>query len=726
MENPHIESLSLRGTFYDNILSVGISSLSIILAVTWIVARLWNGKLPYRPGVFEFGIGVFAVGCIISTIAASNRRAGITDSITILSSMMTAFVLGQIADTNARKKLLLFAIIAIGTANVYQCSEQFFSSNKFLIEEYEQAPGIQLEQIGIEPGSFEHMLYEHRLYSKDVRGFFTTGNSTASFFVLVTFCIFACFDFKSSIKKLWIPAVLVLIFLFGLFETHSKGAIASFIIGIILLFLTVRFGSVLRQRQVLIISAIIILAVIGTAFVVNYGIKHETLPGGNSMLVRWQYWSAAVKIIRDNLWTGVGGGNFGAYYTQYKIPQAIETVRDPHNFILNIAAQYGIIGLAGFCTAIFWPIIKICRQGKLSVKSESEENRITEIITNCGILAVLVLLFIRPAFARTALGSGEINSTYIFAIMYIITTMYLVPAFCFGIIFRLCTKNPEQLRNHQLNNGAILCGLIAMLIHNLIDFAIFEPGIMTAFWVCAAIVYTDYRTENTVSSQAAPTKLKKTVLAAGAIAVATLLLWFCIIPGAKAAIKTERANQLFEKGEIEEATALLISANRDDGLNPTPGALAGEMFIHKFKKTPKNSPQVLLRAEKVLLAAIRRDRTDYNNYKNLAEVYRIMAQINSSERAVWSEKALAYFQKALVYNPSSANLHAEFANIARQQNKIALAIEHYEKAIEIEDAFREQFRIMYPDRDVFSKMGNINYINAKEKLEELIRMRQKQ
>jgi len=35
---------------------------------------------------------------------------------------------------------------------------------------------------------------------------------------------------------------------------------------------------------------------------------------------------------------------------------------------------------------------------------------------------------------------------------------------------------------------AVLCGLVAVLIHNLIDFAIFEPGVWNTFWLLIAIL----------------------------------------------------------------------------------------------------------------------------------------------------------------------------------------------------------------------------------------------
>jgi tetratricopeptide (TPR) repeat protein len=265
-----------------------------------------------------------------------------------------------------------------------------------------------------------------------------------------------------------------------------------------------------------------------------------------------------------------------------------------------------------------------------------------------------------------------------------------------------------------------------MLIHNLIDFAIFEPGIMTAFWACIAVIYADYCTKNTTDNDVKLNKTKKFILTAPAVILTAAIVWLCIIPGAKTAFKTEKANLLFNYGESEKATTLLTSACADDVLNPTPAALAGKMFLYEFEINPGNRPDFLLRAESSLLLAVQRDRAEFKNYENLAKVYEALAQITPEKRLFWFEKAFSCFQQALSRYPSSAELHVELAKIADQLNQIELAIEHYKKAIEIEDAYTEQFKIMYPGKEVFSRMGKIKYSNAKEKLEELTQTKENQ
>ena len=60
------------------------------------------------------------------------------------------------------------------------------------------------------------------------------------------------------------------------------------------------------------------------------------------------------------------------------------------------------------------------------------------------------------------------------------------------------------------------------------------------------------------------------------------------------------------------------------------------------------------------------------------------------------------------------------ARIAEQQGNTEIAIENYEKAVEIEDAYQEQFRMIYPDReDVVSRVGEDKYFFAKDRLKAL-------
>jgi O-antigen ligase len=84
-----------------------------------------------------------------------------------------------------------------------------------------------------------------------------------------------------------------------------------------------------------------------------------------SLLYRMQYWQASWGMIAEHPWFGCGPGNFKDAYTQYKLPEASETVADPHNFLVEIAATAGIpVALLSLmaAAAVIWQVRRTQRE----------------------------------------------------------------------------------------------------------------------------------------------------------------------------------------------------------------------------------------------------------------------------------------------------------------------------------------------------------------------------
>ncbi|HAL44525.1 MAG TPA: hypothetical protein DCP47_01160 [Phycisphaerales bacterium] len=708
-ENVSIDSFSLPGIFFDNLLSVCISCILIIVSMVWLTVMFWKGKV-YKFSGLEAGAVIFFIAAIISTIYASNKRAALNDSLTISAVIISAITLVQLLETETRRKILLYVIIAAGAMNVYQCVDQIASGNKMMIEEYKANPTQQLNQLGIEPGSFAQMLYEHRLYSKDVKGYFATSNSAGSFFNLAIFSAIAVFagglkKYRNDYKNLLMRAVILAVLLLGLILTESKGALLSFGAAAFVLCGIFVFGKILNKYKVLIFSVIAILFIASILLMISYGLKHDRLPGGNSMLVRWEYWTAASEIIADNFLTGVGGNNFGTYYTQYKAAKSLETVRDPHCFILTIFSSYGIIGVAGFLTCLVIPIFKAMKR---STPVENENN-ISRMITKAAIPTVLVLLLLRPIAFRSELGGRFDLAAYIIAVLYI------APVFMFGAALWLMAKGKKFSEEFSIKKAALLCGILAVLLHNLIDFGIFEPGILTALFAVIALSASQYENQHTVQLG----NSKRYIPLVLTIGVVIGCMWFYIIPVGKTAFKVETAKQLSSYGYMDNAAAILSTAIKDDVYNPTPANLKGTIETFCYKANPPQYKNKLEDANQSFLIAIARDPADFKNFEKLSEVYESMAEAYPDKCNMWFEKALEALEKALVRYPTDSEMHLKAGTLAQQLNKTDEAIEHYMQAIAIEDAYREEFKIMYPDREMFSRLGEINYNFAKQRLQQL-------
>ena len=73
-------------------------------------------------------------------------------------------------------------------------------------------------------------------------------------------------------------------------------------------------------------------------------------------------------------------------------------------------------------------------------------------------------------------------------------------------------------------------------------------------------------------------------------------------------------------------------------------------------------------------------------------------------------------KEAVRLYPGSGRLNFRLAELAETIGEDETALAHYLKAVEIEDSYRVQFRIMYPDREMFSRLGEKKYRSAMERI----------
>jgi len=71
-----------------------------------------------------------------------------------------------------------------------------------------------------------------------------------------------------------------------------------------------------------------------------------------AVVERLAHWDAAVRMWGDNLWFGVGIGNYEPVYSAYALPRWPEPLGHAHNYYLNIAAETGLLGLGAYL--LFW------------------------------------------------------------------------------------------------------------------------------------------------------------------------------------------------------------------------------------------------------------------------------------------------------------------------------------------------------------------------------------
>ncbi|MHC4224870.1 MAG: hypothetical protein ACYSUN_12830, partial [Planctomycetota bacterium] len=148
-------------------------------------------------------------------------------------------------------------------------------------------------------------------------------------------------------------------------------------------------------------------------------------------------------------------------------------------------------------------------------------------------------------------------------------------------------------------------------------------------------------------------------------------------------------------------------------------SLNGKLYLEHYRSSETVQPEFLQNALNMFLAAVERNPADYKNYERLTDIYLILAESDRRQGPQYLNEALKTVEKAVVLYPGSARIHLLNAVIAEKLSEPKLALEHYKKTVEIEEAFQQQFKIMYPDREMITRVGEDKYNLAKQKVQQL-------
>jgi tetratricopeptide (TPR) repeat protein len=299
----------------------------------------------------------------------------------------------------------------------------------------------------------------------------------------------------------------------------------------------------------------------------------------------------------------------------------------------------------------------------------------------------------------------------------------------FAVAFLLFTTPSRTIRNTQyaardtsLVVPALFCAVIGLLIHNLIDFAIFEPGVFTTLWaMIACLIAEDSFQHPQRQFVIRPTPLVKITVVIAALAVIMLYLNYALIPVAASTTKMQQANKAISDGWFELAHNLLDKAADDDPLSPTASSMNGRLYLHQFDAIGGKNRDLLRQAEKHLQTAIQRNKQNFKYFEQLAQAYTLLAEISQGQtKKDYLDNAFEIMSLAVQRYPGCERLRFKLAQIAEQLGKTDVAVEQYKETVRIEDSYRAQFRTMYPQRkEVVSRLGQEKYDFALRRIEEL-------
>ncbi|MGH7177319.1 MAG: O-antigen ligase family protein, partial [Tepidisphaeraceae bacterium] len=345
---------------------------------------------------------------------------------------------------------------------------------------YEQNRDEFLHQRGWQPGSFLEQQFTRKVLSGEMIGFSASPNSFAATLVMLSVISAALViqRIRDGDGPMWgvagafaVPTAVII------YLTQSRAAYVSPILAVAALVIWLVAGPLLaRWRRALFIAAMIML-VCGALVLVAMGIRHGGL-GQDSLTFRWRYWAGSARLIAAHPILGVGWNNFGASYLAHRLPEAAEEIKDPHNLLVRMVSELGIPGgvlLIVWLVGLAWGLVRR-RDGvepqSTPVRGDSS-HAWTSLLGLCGL-----------AFGINIVASVDFSQTPSFVVIELLKRLLLAFLMSIALIVGSLRNLREPLADDRpapFLLAAIVVGLAVFLLHNLIDFSLFETGPMLLF-----------------------------------------------------------------------------------------------------------------------------------------------------------------------------------------------------------------------------------------------------
>lgn len=269
----------------------------------------------------------------------------------------------------------------------YPSNVREYESLRAELDSVESAPGLSPQERatrqqvlraefvsqGIPLSGPSQQLFERRLRdSQEPLGFFALANTFAGFMAVSLVLLSGAFLHqilpKGNVlasgmvphRNRWLTALIAVAMLLAaycLILTKSRTAWGGTLVGLAVLvcLMILATGSRAAMKKILPIlgagvAALVVLMVLASA---TGALDIEVLSeASTSLSYRLEYWASTWEVIQDHPILGTGPGNFRDHYLQYKLPQSSEEIADPHQFVLDVAANAGVVGVIGLLAVL--------------------------------------------------------------------------------------------------------------------------------------------------------------------------------------------------------------------------------------------------------------------------------------------------------------------------------------------------------------------------------------
>ena len=567
-------------------------------------------------------------------------------SFAVIVVMLRQLVRGRI-EAKALCAVMIALAVCLSTMAFYQTFVTYPAQRAF----FENDPAAALAESGIHApeGSAARRQFESRLYSSEPTATFSLTNSLAGYLapwlVFVVGMVIANLPSQSEVEEQakdlpgpnaseslwWFGAIAsALCIAVCLVLTNSRTGWLATMVGCAFVAGIALWQRGRRKLVLLLGSQLALLTLLVATLAWLQALPTRVISAAVLSLKQ-----STLAMIGDYPLFGCGPGNFQNYYTTYKLPQASETVSDPHSFAMELAAVAGVPALVIFVVLMGWLLIA---RGARAVEDGDANDR----PENQPSVSPSILFIGFAVAAPLAITLNLVTENYL-------DTLTLVVGFMLGGL-TLSALRPWTL--HGEFPGWLPPVVIAVLLFNLLAAGgISFPGVMITLWVMIAVMTSARRTAGWQPSPLA------------ALVIFTPVTLALLITGYQTAYRPvlTRQSLMASLGENRGKFYMLHAewAGDADPWSPQPDLFLASSKIDAWTNSKNND--YLQQGENHIARMLELDRHSSQMEAAAGFLYLLIAEAETSEATKYQQLAINHFERAVELYPSDAMAHAQLA-----------------------------------------------------------------
>jgi hypothetical protein len=614
------------------------------LNLLWLLVLFaWAAGQVLRPDPrVKFGwTGVAAAALIgwhtLSALTAGmhgNGRQALNVLWQFVSYATAAFLLRQLLHTPLQCRALVVVVVALASVEATHGYYEYFISKPADLAQFERNPEIYYQQAGADTPA-ERQQFRWRVESVEPLGTFGLTNSLAGLLAPWLVAVLGIGLSLAPRRDRWLPlagATLVAVLLaVCLLLTKSRTGILATGVGIVLLLLYGRTGGWRLNWKIPAVGAAV-LVMLGLGAVAIGGLDIQVLSQAPiSVQYRLQYWQATARMIANHPLVGVGPGQFQQSYARYKLPEASETIADPHNFLLEIWSTAGtpaLLALLVMAGCFAWQL------GRRPTEAADDP-------------------WPEPPSSRFLLYVGGIAG--------------LLAAFPLGLVVGYppsVVGFPAALVTLWLLDGWVVAGrmpvalpviaLVVLLVNLLAAGATSFPGVFLTAWLLVPVAMAQ---ADAPSWNWHPPRGQALMVLAATLVLLVLCARTQVTPVLGAASHLAQAEQLARIGRAEPAEELLKTAAQLDPWSPRPWQSLAELRLQRWIQTGRAADW-----EAFTAATLEYHQRDPRNHAQFTAQgnWLLLAWRNTGDPRLL-DNAIEAYRRAVAWYPNRAIVHAQLA-----------------------------------------------------------------